>query len=68
MSDIRIAMIGYGEVGSILAEDLCARGVAVTAYDLKLDDPTRAAPLVAHAKQHGTRLAASPVEALRGAR
>ena len=67
MSDIRIAMIGYGEVGSILAEDLCARGVAVTAHDLKLDDPTRASPLVAHATQHGTRLAASPAEALRGA-
>ncbi len=67
MSDMRIAMIGYGEVGSILAEDLRVRGVAVTAYDLKLDDPSRAAPLVAHAKQRGTQLAASPAEALRGA-
>jgi phosphoglycerate dehydrogenase-like enzyme len=32
-----VALIGYGEVGRILAEDLRARGVAVSAYDLKLD-------------------------------
>ena len=34
---MNIALIGYGEVGRILAEDLRARGEAVVAYDLKLD-------------------------------
>jgi 3-hydroxyisobutyrate dehydrogenase len=50
-----IGLVGYGEVGRILAEDLRARGVAkVLAYDIKFgtaDD----APLLAHAAQHGVR-------------
>ena len=33
----QVGLIGYGEVGRILAEDLQARDVRVTAYDLKLD-------------------------------
>ena len=33
----RVGLVGYGEVGRILAEDLRERGVAVHAYDLKLD-------------------------------
>ena len=32
----KIALIGYGEVGRILAEDLRAQGHVVAAYDLKL--------------------------------
>jgi phosphoglycerate dehydrogenase-like enzyme len=40
----RVGLVGYGEVGRILAEDLRAQGVAVSAYDLKLDDPATAAP------------------------
>ena len=31
-----IGLVGYGEVGRILAEDLRAQGVTVRAYDLKL--------------------------------
>ncbi|TXT41454.1 MAG: 6-phosphogluconate dehydrogenase [Comamonadaceae bacterium] len=54
-----IGLVGYGEVGRILAEDLRAQGVAVSAYDLKLDNPATAAPLQAHAAQHGVQLAAS---------
>jgi 3-hydroxyisobutyrate dehydrogenase-like beta-hydroxyacid dehydrogenase len=50
-----IGLVGYGEVGRILAEDLRARGVAkVLAYDIKFgtaDD----APLLAHAAQYGVR-------------
>jgi 3-hydroxyisobutyrate dehydrogenase-like beta-hydroxyacid dehydrogenase len=50
-----IGLVGYGEVGRILAEDLRARGVAkVLAYDIKFgtaDD----APLLTHAAQHGVR-------------
>ena len=31
-----IGLVGYGEVGRILAEDLRKQDVRVTAYDLKL--------------------------------
>jgi len=55
----RVGLIGYGEVGRILAEDLRKQGVAVCAYDIKLDDPATAGPLQAHAAQHGVRLMAS---------
>jgi 3-hydroxyisobutyrate dehydrogenase-like beta-hydroxyacid dehydrogenase len=55
----RVGLVGYGEVGRILAEDLHARGVAVIgAYDLKLGT-AQEGPLVAHAAQHGVRLAAA---------
>ena len=50
-----IGLVGYGEVGRILAEDLRARGVEkVLAYDIKFgtaDD----APLLDHAAQTGVR-------------
>jgi len=55
----RVGLVGYGEVGRILAEDLRAQGVAVSAYDLKQGDPVTAGPLQAHAAQHGVRLMAS---------
>jgi 3-hydroxyisobutyrate dehydrogenase-like beta-hydroxyacid dehydrogenase len=63
---MQIALIGYGEVGRILAEDLRARGEAVVAYDLKLDTDAGQAQR-AHAQQHGVVLAASHAEAVRGA-
>ena len=54
-SQWRIALVGYGEVGRILAEDLRASGVqSVLTYDIKFgtaDD----VPLLAHAAQHGVR-------------
>jgi len=57
--DWTIGLVGYGEVGRILAEDLRARGVAnVLAHDIKQGGPDEA-PLRAHAAQHGVRLAAS---------
>ena len=62
----RIGLVGYGEVGRILAEDLRARGVAVTAWDLKLASPASAAPLRDHAAQHGVVLAASAAELTAG--
>jgi len=34
----KVALVGYGEVGRILAEDLRAMGVSVRAYDRKLAD------------------------------
>ena len=54
-----IGLLGYGEVGRILAEDLRARNLRVLAYDRKLDagaGASDAAPLHAHAQQHGVEL------------
>jgi 3-hydroxyisobutyrate dehydrogenase-like beta-hydroxyacid dehydrogenase len=62
----RITLIGYGEVGRILAEDLRAQGVAVIAYDLKLGGEA-GNPMREHAAAHGVALAASHAEAVRGA-
>jgi 3-hydroxyisobutyrate dehydrogenase-like beta-hydroxyacid dehydrogenase len=62
----RIGLVGYGEVGRILAEDLRAQGIAVCAYDLKLDDSASAAPLQAHAATHGVQLMASSAEVAAG--
>jgi 3-hydroxyisobutyrate dehydrogenase-like beta-hydroxyacid dehydrogenase len=61
-----VTLIGYGEVGKILAEDLRAQGVAVTAFDLKLHDE-RGGPLQRHAATNGVRLAADHADAVRGA-
>ena len=63
---MRIALIGYGEVGRILAEDLRARGESVTAFDLKLESEAGAA-LRRHAAEHAVTLAASHVAAVRDA-
>jgi 3-hydroxyisobutyrate dehydrogenase-like beta-hydroxyacid dehydrogenase len=55
----RIGLVGYGEVGRILAEDLRARGaVRLCAYDLKLGGAAEG-PLREHAEAHGVALAAS---------
>jgi 3-hydroxyisobutyrate dehydrogenase-like beta-hydroxyacid dehydrogenase len=62
----RVALIGYGEVGRILAEDLRAQGVAVSAFDLKLRGELGEA-LREHALQFGVTLAASHGEAVEGA-
>jgi len=63
---MRIALIGYGEVGRILAEDLRSGGHEVSAFDVKLaggagDD------LREHAAGHGVALGASHADAVRGA-
>ena len=56
----RVGLVGYGEVGRILAEDLRAQGVAVCAFDLKLGDVALATPLRAHAVAHGVAMMPSP--------
>jgi len=58
-TDWHIGLVGYGEVGRILAEDLRARGVAVSAFDLKLVEDGNDAALREHAAAHGVQLAAS---------
>jgi len=63
---MNVALIGYGEVGRILAEDLRAGGQVVTAFDLKLDSAEGEA-LRAHAGVHEVTLAGSHAEAVRSA-
>jgi 3-hydroxyisobutyrate dehydrogenase-like beta-hydroxyacid dehydrogenase len=62
-----IALIGFGEVGTILAEDLGAAGCTVTFYDLKLDDPGARAAMLERASRVNARAASSLADALRGA-
>jgi 3-hydroxyisobutyrate dehydrogenase-like beta-hydroxyacid dehydrogenase len=54
-----VGLIGYGEVGRILAEDLRQQDVKVTAYDIKLRSDQSGRALRDHAKQHGVALGAS---------
>lgn len=62
----RVGLLGYGEVGRILGEDLRRLGVArVLAWDRKLDQPPQAQPLREHAAAGGVALAQS-AEALAG--
>lgn len=63
---MQLTLIGYGEVGRLLAEDLRAQGLAVTAYDIKLRGEAGEA-LREHALQFGVALAASHTAAVRGA-
>jgi 3-hydroxyisobutyrate dehydrogenase-like beta-hydroxyacid dehydrogenase len=63
---MRIALIGYGEVGRILAEDLVPQGHAVTACDVKLGGEAGSA-LREHAAKVGVVLAQSHAAAVQGA-
>ncbi|MGJ4898180.1 DUF1932 domain-containing protein [Bradyrhizobium oligotrophicum] len=56
-----VGLIGYGEVGKILAEDLRKDGVRVSAYDVKLAD-SRGDAMRGHADSIGVTLAASHAE------
>jgi len=54
-----VGLIGYGEVGRVLAADLRGQGVQVVAYDIKLDaDEATGRPLRAHAAGHDVALLA----------
>jgi 3-hydroxyisobutyrate dehydrogenase-like beta-hydroxyacid dehydrogenase len=66
---MNIALIGYGEVGRILGEDLRAAGQTVTAFDLELDaaEGDRGERMRAHASAHGVTLAGSHAGAVRSA-
>ncbi len=60
LDELRVGLVGYGEVGRILAEDLRAAGVAVNAYDLKLESPSADADTMReHAVQFGVGLSPS---------
>lgn len=65
---MRIALIGYGEVGRILAEDLRAANHDIVVFDVKLgnrgDDSARQL-MLRHAQRHGAVLADSHTDAVR---
>lgn len=63
---MQIALIGYGEVGKILAEDLRERGLAVAMHDLKLRSEAGKA-LREHAQLCGVTVAADHGAAVQGA-
>jgi len=63
---MRIALIGYGEVGRILAEDLRAREEEVSAFDLKLHGEA-GEPMREHALVNGVVLGDSHAAAVQGA-
>ena len=48
-----VGLVGYGEVGRILAEDLRKQDVSVSAYDLKLRSDQTGGALRDHAGAHG---------------
>lgn len=54
-----VGLVGYGEVGRILAEDLRSQDVKVSAYDLKLRSDQSGGALRDHAASHGVALANS---------
>jgi hypothetical protein len=54
-----VGLVGYGEVGRILAEDLRSQDVKVSAYDLKLRSDQTGSALRDHASTHGVALANS---------
>jgi 3-hydroxyisobutyrate dehydrogenase-like beta-hydroxyacid dehydrogenase len=54
-----IGLVGYGEVGRILAEDLRKQDVMVAAYDIKLRSDQTGGALRGHAASHGVALANS---------
>ena len=62
---MNIALIGYGEVGKILAEDLRAAHHAVAAFDVKLRGEA-GEPMREHALRHGVALGESHGQAVRG--
>lgn len=66
---VRLALIGYGEVGQTFAKGLMAQDdVEITAYDLVFDEPSTATRHFAHAAGLGVRRAASAAAAGDGAR
>jgi 3-hydroxyisobutyrate dehydrogenase-like beta-hydroxyacid dehydrogenase len=60
-----VGIVGYGEVGRILSEDLRAQNVPVSAYDVKLEGE-QAGNLRDHAARHGVVLADSHAELAAG--
>jgi 3-hydroxyisobutyrate dehydrogenase-like beta-hydroxyacid dehydrogenase len=64
----RVALIGFGEAGGILGNDLAAMGrFQVATYDLLLDDPQRRAAMLAKAERARVIAAPTLAQAIEGA-
>lgn len=63
----RIALIGFGEAGSILGADLVGTGFDVSTYDILLDDSRTRGELLARAEHAHVRAADSFAAAVAGA-
>jgi 3-hydroxyisobutyrate dehydrogenase-like beta-hydroxyacid dehydrogenase len=64
---LRLAFIGYGEVGQLFARQFAEKpGVEVTAYDILFDDRAAAPEMQRVAARSNVRVAASLAEACRG--
>jgi len=63
----RIAIIGFGEVGSIFARALIAGGRDVSVHDIKLQDAATRAPMAKRAHECGAHVAEDLATALRDA-
>ncbi|MEJ0040150.1 MAG: DUF1932 domain-containing protein [Gammaproteobacteria bacterium] len=62
-----VALIGFGEAGSILGADLVGAGCDVSTYDILLDDATTRAAMLARAEQARVRAHDSFAAAVSGA-
>jgi 3-hydroxyisobutyrate dehydrogenase-like beta-hydroxyacid dehydrogenase len=50
---LRLAIIGFGEVGTIFAADFIANGASVATYDILFDDRERREAYLAKARSVG---------------
>jgi len=64
----RFALIGFGEAGSILGEDLVHAGLDVVTYDILLDETATRARLTERARKAGVRTADTLRDAVSSAR
>jgi 3-hydroxyisobutyrate dehydrogenase-like beta-hydroxyacid dehydrogenase len=61
-----VALIGFGEAGGIIGQDLVAQGVRVRAYDRLLQDPLRREAMLTKAANADVEMYDSAAEAVRG--
>lgn len=67
MSEIeRIAIVGFGEAGTILGTDLVAAGCEVSTYDILFDDPQASATMRTKAERAKVRAADTLADAIQG--
>jgi 3-hydroxyisobutyrate dehydrogenase-like beta-hydroxyacid dehydrogenase len=65
---VRLAFIGYGEVGQLFARQFLARGgVAIAVYDILFDDAASGPAMTATARASGLRVARDAADAASGA-
>ena len=65
VASVRVALVGYGEVGGILGAALVRRGVgAVHAYDVAMHDPARRAGMLERARTDRVRACDSSAAAV----